>query len=886
MLRAPDALFHTNGPILTDENTKSKYLIDMQLFQPSDIGGGGEDNEGIPSRLFRMEITSATYDKSVKGEHVTLQLTNIDIRLEELLDGERLELTTPKQAFIERVLNAGEARIDEGPLFIIIDFGDTSLDLPDEPRLKQDWIPTKPTPIKVLLDEIIDRISKPEKIGTLNRDYYWFSIISPTSTFQVTLTAKQFGETDSGVILKDSDLTTPSDQLEFHKQTGINNNKFKNLLIGRGKNGVHTFPMDFTRHTSDLTHAKIADFWSVLSIDYIEGDYVKFGNEYFKCLVDNESNAGNAPNIAPFIWKNLSTSLDGSPWTLDPEVWIKNLAGHSNPPAGFVGFFNDMNISYANYDRNDEFNEFEKVSVKDIEDYIDDPSTILTDELQNGRRWLVKNGVGDWEGENRKIAARNNNEWVFSIAPVNDDIVNDLKLGKVRKFDGANWIIAWDIDVNPELASTFHPVESITLVNNRRNLPKAIRFRFNWNTFDVVGIAQDLSNFLNLQNPTGQLINLLGQAVSNYTGTTGEDLLDFLGLADNTDLITAFGVGNNKNRAGRWCGWSIKAPFPRNATGTKAVGHFIKKPQIDFENLHSTINNDTIGWNQGKATEDLGGIRGLRYWVRNTFYDKNDLPINGMADIPYIHWWRDISDRIAYSETKIPAHDKPQKISVPAGPKANLKLHDTRIDELFKLFGFTFPDNYFITERELTGVKFDWRRVKEFGCFYKGSYDENFFYRAAQQSYIDNFTEHMTQLFKNTLTGATFGVIDEETVVVDHVDYIIDDIHFLKDAFVTSSNTPVTDLRQQVIDMPNQFDYINIKSSLDKLLSRRQFHPGKHTIDCRGDVRLQVGKFFTINDTSVITPIQVTPIKVSHIDDVNGYNVQISGVFKYEVPVE
>jgi len=961
VLRATDGLFHTSGPILTDELTKGKYLIDIQIFQPSDIGEVTENNEGLESRLFRMEITSGTYDKGSKGEHVSLNLTNYDIRLEELLDAERLELLTPKQAFISRTLNAGEQRIDEGPLFIILDIGDTSLDLPDDARLKQDWIPTKPTPIKDLLDDIIDKISKPEQIGTLNRDFYWFTIASPTSTNQFIITAKQFGEIDSGVILKDTDLTSPNEQLEFTKQTGTDNSRFKNLLIGRCKPGSHSFPMDFTRLASDLTHAKIADFWNIAAIDYLKGDYVKSGNQYFKVNFSNTSNAGNEPSIDSVTWKNLSTTTDGSPWTLDPEVWIKNLAGHVNPPAGFVGFFNDFNIVRANYDRLDEFDEFEKISVKDIEDYIDDPSAILSDELKNGRRWLVKNGVGDWAGKNGTIAARNNNTWVFSVPPVDGDIVNDLKSGNVLGYVGGAkaraiiggsktvvnisvtqsgtgytsppavtisggggngatataiiiggkvdsisidnpgdnytseptviiadqpipfWEIIWDLEVNPEQASCFHPVESISIVPNRRNLNKAVKFRFDWNTFTTDNIEQKLANATLIVNPVGVELRILAQLVSSFGGSTGQDLLDFLGLADNTELIDAFGTGANTNQAGRWCGWHIKAPFPRNATQTKDVGHFLKKPFLDFENLHRTLDKDTPGWNQSLDTENLGGIKGLAYWVRNTFYDKRNIPINGMADIPYIHWWRDINDRIVYSETKIPSHDRWQKIKVQAGPKANLQLHDSRIDELFTLFGFTFPDNFFIAERELTGVKFDWRRVKEFGCFYQGSYDDNLFYKAAQAAFVDNFMEHITQRFKNAASNLTLGLLDQETIIVDHVEYLLDDLHFLKDAYVVSSDVPVTDLRQKLIDLPGQFDYINIKTILDKLKSRFQFHPGKNVFDCRGDVRLRAGQFFTVQD-STSDGIKITPIKVSHIDGDSGYTCQIVAVFKYEVP--
>ena len=93
---------------------------------------------------------------------------------------------------------------------------------------------------------------------------------------------------------------------------------------------------------------------------------------------------------------------------------------------------------------------------------------------------------------------------------------------------------------------------------------------------------------------------------------------------------------------------------------------------------------------------------------------------------------------------------------------------------------------------------------------YKGSYDDNFFYKGAQLSYLDAFVENATQVFKN-LAVYTGGLIDVEKVVVDKARLRIDDIHFLKDAYVSSSDTAQTDLRAEVITLPRQFDYINIQ---------------------------------------------------------------------------
>ena len=882
VLRAPDGLFITKGPILTDENAKTKYLIDVQFFQPSDIGEQDEDNEGLVGRLFRFEISDATEQKGSKGLHVSLSLTNYDIRFEETQDAQRLELTTPKQAFIQRVTNAAEQRIDGGPIFVILDIGATAIDLPDDDRLKQDWIQSKPTPIRLLLDDIIDKVSKPEAIGTLNRDYFWFTVASPTSTNQFTVTAKQFGKIDSGVILKEDDIDSDV-TVEKTKQSEINNRKFKNLLIARAQPGVHTFPMEFIRLASDMEHAKIAALWAV-GIDYLKGDYVKDGNDRFKANSNNTSVAGNKPSIDSTTWKNLTTSTEGSPWTLDEQSWKGCMAGHDNPPSGFVGFFNDMNIVRANYDRIDEFNEFEKVSVKDIEDFLTGPGDIPAAELQEGRRWLVNNGVGTaWEGHNAQIAQRHNNDWEFSVDPVEDDIVHNLKTAQALVFDGNIWQVAWNLSTTSDKSSTFHPVSELNLVENRLKLDKAVEFVFDWNVFTASDIVQLIVNAFNLSTPTGVLFKLFGDSIAGIATKISDEFLRLTGT-DTQEYIDTFGIGDTKNKAGRWCGFNIKLPFPRNAIDeNNPVGKFIKKAVVDFENLHETMDEALSGWNHGLDTENLGGFRGIEFWVNNIFQNKAGTPIDGKANIPYILWFRDLFDRIVWKEVKIPAHNEWQKIKTQIGPNSDMQIFDSRVQELFTLYGFTFPDNFFIKERELTGVKFDWRRVREMGFFLRESYDDNFFYKGAQSSFLDSFVEHSTQILKN-LAIYTGGLIDVEKVVVDKVRLQIDDIHFLKDAYVLSSEEAVSDLRSEVITLPRQFDYINIRGILDKLLSRRQFHPEHHIIDCRGNVLLRAGQFFTVDDSTTTEPEQLTPINVEHIDDGNGYNCQITAMRKYEVP--
>lgn len=1041
VLRSDDNIFIDNGPILIDELAKFKYLIDIQFFQPKDIGGGGEDNLGFSTRLFRCEISNATIDAGRKGHHVSLELTAYDVRLEETLDAERHELFTPKQSFLGRVVNVvtrtttispatatvvvsggqvvsitpvdqsrgyqfppetvisgdginatatavlgtGEdsdkvvsyvitnpgsgytsatITVDappKGPFFLINDTGDTSIDLPTNDRTKQDWIPTKPTPTKVLLDNIMQKVSKPEIIGSVNQDFFYYTIADTINPQKFTVVAKQFGKIDSGVILKDDDTTTENDTIEKTKQSDFNNRKYKNVIIGRGKKGSQTFPPNFGILSSDLTHARFAADWNI-SIQYLKGDYVKFGFDRYKALFDT---IGEVPNAFPAKWKNLTTSTGGTPWTIDPEIWIASMAGfnlnkiNASPGTGeviravvadggvtgariedggvghtvgdtltitgtginstgtvssvssgaitgvnitspgtgwFAGFFTDMNIARANYDRDDEFDEFEKVSVKDIESFqFSTPDDIPSGEIATGRRWLVNGGSDDWAGQNNKIAQREEGSWRFSNAPVGGvtnatprDFVNDLNLGRVLGYNGTNWEDVWNVDTNPEISSPFHPVETVSKISNRNGLNQAVEFTFNWNTFDLGNISQTILDGITTSLPIGVLLKIFGIIL---TTTNTVDVATFLAAIGKTpaELLTEFGEGNVKNKASRCLMWNLKFPLTRKkivtAVKTYSVGEFIKKPLVDFENLSETLDTNAKGWNNGLETENLGNLRGLEWWQRVSFFNKQGEAINGLSDLPFLLFFRDKFDTMVYKETTQRSHDRWGKFRITAGPNSGMKIFDSRVDELFTILGYTFPDNFFLEQRELTGVKFDWRRVRDMFCIYKGSYDDNFFYKASQNAYFDNFNEHATQFFKDTVFQFTLGFLDEEDVIVDKAKIAVDDIHFIKDAYVSSSDEAEPDSRVQEIDLENQFDYINMKKTLlPRLLSRKQFHPEFQITDCIGNVRLRAGQSYTLDDSTVPGPTKLTPIEVIHLDDGNGYNNQIISVRKYEVP--
>ena len=365
-----DGLFVTKEPILTDQNTKDKFLIDVQLFNRI-----GDDPLGKSGTHFRFEISSPEDSVTDNGLSLTLDLTGEEIRFDEHLDSTIHEKVTPKESFLKRVKHYSENRNGNSPLIFVNHPDD--INLPDGTNLKQDWLVSSPTPTKKHLNEIINRISNPKKTGTTNLDYYYYFITDVTKTHSFKIMAKPFGSDDSGVIL-DSNLSDGTTQ-ETDQTRTYDNTKFKKPVILRGANGSHTIPMELTRHRSDIQHAYFSDMWGD-STNYSKDDYCKYLGKFYKCTINHKSSlAANSPSLSNGFWRNLSDDSTSSPWSNNVEFWMKCMDG-VDTDSDYVGFFHDINIVKPNYDRVNESDEFENISIKDVDDYLTTPEDHCTRE--------------------------------------------------------------------------------------------------------------------------------------------------------------------------------------------------------------------------------------------------------------------------------------------------------------------------------------------------------------------------------------------------------------------------------------------------------------------------------------------------------------------------
>ena len=66
--------------------------------------------------------------------------------------------------------------------------------------------------------------------------------------------------------------------------------------------------------------------------------------------------------------------------------------------------------------------------------------------------------------------------------------------------------------------------------------------------------------------------------------------------------------------------------------------------------------------------------------------------LEGWTNMRQIFLFRDIADRIAIHRYEVRAHGQYQRIVIPCGSDSNLEIYDSRIDDLWKILGFTISE--------------------------------------------------------------------------------------------------------------------------------------------------------------------------------------------------
>ncbi len=823
-LRAKDGLFITKEPIMTRDIDFPKYLIEVQFFQPSKSGDTGHpDPRGRVGELVRYELSEPIQEADQKGQLLTITLTAIENRLRQSLDSESNRLVTHKTTFIRRLDHYGLTRGVGAPS---ITQTPSEIELPDG-KVRLDWIPGTTKFTHDLLVENIDSLREVAVVAGDFDDFYYYFVNSATITNNVAVKAEIFGTrdaTDRGeqeVILKP--IRTASTDTYEKKHTVITaNTNIRNVFIVRGQNGAHSFPMEFARFASDWEHAKISDDWVSLQA-YLKGDYVQHdvGSStvrLYKCILDVTS--ATEPQNDATHWDSLSTFNKHSPLTNDIDLWVANLDAKSEPAVAYVpgvsggidgdgharGFAVDMNICMTHYDVSASQNPYLAVSGKDVEGVgINDPASINAAEIVHGFRVALGPAtIGAFAGNNNTIAEWNEFQepsagWEFSDTAVNDDFVHDRSFGEVIRNNGTIWVVsppAWKLSTNFQNSSPFHPCQDITLTtgpDGRAN--SAIEWKYNWDD-----------------------------------GTTG--------------------FGDDRNKASRWAGFNLKLPMPHRAQGSLAVGDIWKNATLDFENLSLNPDGTVSDWNKGIGSENLGNLRGVACKLELDFRDVDEDRIDGLANLNTVWWFRDSFNRTVYTRAKVRRTSNFVNIQFDAGPNAEMQLHENRVEELFSLslgdFTYVFPFNDHLLEKEYTGIRFNWNFVKEMGMFYEDSYDENFFYKNAQNAVFDRITEAIEEAF-STLTAFLTG--KRGNFKIHHCHVRLAEFRWIKDPYVSSEDGVTADARVSKAVASDQFDYITLKDIAKGKVIRTEHYPQFTPVDSYVDVRMRLGEKFKASGT-------------------------------------
>ncbi|MEM3136736.1 MAG: hypothetical protein QXW37_08475 [Candidatus Nitrosotenuis sp.] len=917
-----DGKFVRTAPILVDQFAKDKYLVEYQITQ--------DGNQGL---LFRGEIGEPSIvNDPLLGEILSIPCEAIERNTREDFQSVRGVLKTPKRRFIQ-IIDSFNAMPRPDVIGYLGGNKETAVDLPDEP-LRQFWEPFGPTKTKDLLNEVITRLEQAPQAGGTLRDYYYDFVPNPTTTRYTDVFAEEFGKTSSGLVIDPLKVTPAGTEEE--KRISFDNIIYKNYVIAKGHPNSGSLPLEHSIARSSFLHAVARPIWKN-SVTYSKGDAVKrqfpgsFPDErFFVSLQD--SNLNHTPELSPSWWSedfsidpnNSSAFMSFNPWYQEissiPTVSRSHMVGqgnaifnggrdadgYTNGTTPYRGFFFDWNIERTNYDRTISQDHWQRISVKSVIKRSNIPP--LKSELYDGYRIILGtylapdssigrgaegmyktvNGFDAFVPANRgKILEYNGdpdglqgngthpkdteaNGWILSDEPGDtgsgsnrtQDMVNDLDTAKTLVWDKTagdqtrvvkgEWVDAWDIAVNFGNSSPFHLVKSIQTVTGATGIPNsAFEATFNW--------------------------------IDKTTPPFGDPIA---------------GDEKNKNSRGLWL--SFIFPYPRSQINGKPTGAFYGKnrawPYLDTFNL-DRASDGTVGWNQGLKSAELGRISGMHFKLRTSFFSSSDdskLSV-GISNIPMVFWVMDKFGRVYFQEFVQRVNNAWEDHTITFGPRSPQNYFFSRFDELAEFWGYKLPFNFFLREREYTGVQFDWRFVKYVGIFSKIMYEENagHYLGTFEQSFKGFWLnlEQATQNFLKFIGERVQGQVPTAKLTdskVDHAKIAIDEFYFVKELYAMSDDLPPQPVltnapRVHLERVEAEQDYLTLQAKAKAVKARRQFFPQFWHIIARGDPRMKLGKKFTIQGPYVPGggPIELVCAEVKHIDTADGYTMEFLGVRKF-----
>ena len=861
--------FVRSDPILIDEFAKVDFLVEFQITQGAN-----------KSKLFRGDIGQPSIIiNEAGGEVLQIPMNGIEYISKENLISKQDLLVTARDHFINVIneLNVASG-LNSGTIFA---FTQLDIDLPT--NFKLNWEPFVPRTHYDELGQVIERLADATVVGGTLRDFYFDFEPSTSVTRLVDTIAEEFGEQSSGVVIDPTEIEPVGGGAgEQGQQQNTDNVKFKNTIIVKGDSAGGSMPMEHSRFASNYLHGINREEWQT-GILFRLGDQVRvtivgFPNvRFFTSRID--LNQGNFPLTSPAEWledftidSNSPLYVSYSPWTESVSDWFVNMAadrvqywGQQPVPFGVpVGLMLDWNIARTLYDREQPDDYFDRFSVKWVTRISNDEPTSA--ERFDGQHILVgDNPTGAFAGHAHQICHYNREDdggiikkfsetaiFVAGSSGVDEvaDIVMDLSDGKVKKFNGTTFVTVWSLDrddtFTPFNSSPFHLVRQIERITGSTGIPEqAIEFFFEWGA--PPPFTTDARNF---------------------------------------------------SSNGMW--WHMIFPFPRETSdhGNNQIGHEFGSnknfPMVNTTNLDRN-KDGLIGWHRGLLSEDMGRMSAFRFKLKTALFrtqigDPDPELALGKADLPMVFWAMDKFDRVYFHEFTQRFNNQWQSQSIPIGFGAAQEIYHSRIDEYATIFGLRLPFNFFIPEREFTGVEFDWRFVKMMGVFYKEVYDSSGLYIASSQKILRDILELFTQLANETLVALQGILVNKPNpisanLIIRHATLAIDEIYFEKELYASSNLTSVDDPRVEIVREEAEQDYLNTRALAGAAKARAQFFPQQWNLTATGDVRLKFGQRFKVRSSRVPGGEQEMVVsEIKHTINSDGYFNEIYAIRKFVIP--
>ncbi len=565
---------------------------------------------------------------------------------------------------------------------------------------------------------------------------------------------------------------------------------------------------------------------------------------------------------------------------------------------GYQGVVPDWNLSRANFDRVVADDRFEQVVGKDVIETLNDQPA--QGERYLGARFLVgTNPTGAFAGEANKIAewardtdfafSPNVGDWKFSNFPQVDETIIHQARGVWLVWGGVSWEELWKIN---------RPLVKVSITTQIANkiregaLALVIPLRIA-NAFGLLSFLYDKEEFDDTTRHSPLHICKDIKLVEGSSGIPGQafelrfewNALEELRISPILTIPLTNANKRNFSSIGAW--WYMPFPIPKFDTFGIDVGEISKNGTLDTNNLDFNHKHE-IGWNNGIDSEDLGRIQQVSFKARLKLIGSlTEGLVVGYSDMPMVFWARDIFDRVWFANYKLRRNGEYSLIRISFGENGIQNLHHARYDELLELFGIVLDINWFLKEKEFTGIEFDWRFVKSMGTFYEIGYNSEGLYIANQMiDYVKNVaTQAFSQIFPFLVSvlfpGEDFQAND---FLVNHALLAIDEFRFDKQLYTNSDDISVPDARTVLDHQAPEVDYINAKITAQASKQRKLFVEQAWFMKAHGDVRLRFGEKFIARGPRVPNPLGEQDLicnEVKHIIDSDGYMIELTGKRKF-----